>query len=490
MRVAKSAVVSPAMGWRGRASMVGAVVLAVVSCGAGSALAQPTLVSPANGASFPRDANITFTVDPPPGGDDATLALSTSPGTDASGALASPISTFLEFTFGSPGTDTWQPDQQAAGTYYWQASSFVCSSAPPYSCATEYSPVQSIVLMPLPPPNPVSPSNGATLKTGRAAKVIFAPHDQLDDSKMFVVFSRSSAVGPDGVLANPAVTTRDLTADEGLSNNISVSVPTAVNAPGALYWQPVRVNCNDNPFSPCNVAGAVSELKLRKPPPPPPPPPKPLRLRASGKTTFRLAHPRVSWTVSCSEACSGDIRVQAAVVHGTRLVAANALGFHTIRFSLRAGGSRTFTHGWSLTQSAQLKRVIEGGNSVRLELTVTAAATVGGSKAIVTHTAFIRPNPKPPAPAPPPGPDSALTFSGNGSQNLGPITVPVNSYLIWACSGCNGQFGVVSGVNSAINAISLNSSAGSGQDYVDAGTYPDVQVFTTGTWQISFIPAG
>jgi hypothetical protein len=475
------------MGWRGRTSCLGAMVLAIVSCGAGPAIAQPTLVTPANAASFPRDANITFTVDLPPGGVDATLALSASPATDASGALASPISSFFEITVGSPGTDTWQPDDQAAGTYYWQASTFVCSGSPSYTCGNELSPVQSIVLTPLPAPSQVSPSDGATLTTGKSAKVSFNPQDQPDDSKLFVAFSRSSTVGSDGVLANPTATTDDLTSDEGLSTNISINIPAAADTPGVLYWQPVRVNCNDNPTSPCDVAGSVSELKLQKPPPPPPPP---LKLRVTGTGTVHVGHPIVSWGVSCSEACSGTIRVRADAVHGTQFVAENALGFHEVRFSFRAKGSRVFSHSYSGASLAQLKRVLASGGSIRLQLTVAVAAKSGGAKATATHTTFIRPNPKPAAPSAPLGPDSSLTFSGNGSQNLGPIAVPVNSYLVWACDGCEGQFSVVSGVSSALNDISLQSSLGSGKDYVDAGTYPDVQIFTTGTWAISFAPAG
>jgi hypothetical protein len=49
----------------------------------GTASAQPTLVSPANGASFARNASITFTVNLPAGADDAEIYMGTSSATNA-----------------------------------------------------------------------------------------------------------------------------------------------------------------------------------------------------------------------------------------------------------------------------------------------------------------------------------------------------------------------------------------------------------------------
>jgi hypothetical protein len=91
----------------------------------------------------------------------------------------------------------------------------------------------------------------------------------------------------------------------------------------------------------------------------------------------------------------------------------------------------------------------------------------------------VRPNP------PPPGPDAGLSYSGSGSLNLGPIAVPVNSYLIWACSDCH-----VFDVESSSLGIFLSTDGqSSGQTYVDAGTYSNVEVFSDGSWDITFSPA-
>jgi hypothetical protein len=90
------------------------------------------------------------------------------------------------------------------------------------------------------------------------------------------------------------------------------------------------------------------------------------------------------------------------------------------------------------------------------------------------------------------GPDAGLTFSGSGTQNLGPITVPVNSALVWSCPSCaTGFFAVVSDINGSNHGIALDANGQpSGQTYVDAGTYENVQVETEGTWAFTFAPAG
>jgi hypothetical protein len=457
-------------------TLLTSAALLVLVVGVAPAVAQPVLVSPTNGQSFPRNASINFTVDLPVGGDIGSIALSTSAATNADGTLASPLSSFDGTTIGSPGTYTWLPTDQAVGTYYWQATSFVCEDAAPYTCGYQDSPVQSLVLTALPAPAPVSPASGATLIDKKSASVSFNPNQQDDDTKLFVIFSRSNAIGSDGVLSNPAKMTADLTDDEGVADtNVSTGIPAAIDTPGTLYWQPIRVNCNDNPTAPCNVAGAVSELKLKDPP---------LRVRITGPTTIHIGLPKVTFATSCNDACSGTIRVRAAVQHGNSFTTDAAFSPAPTKFTLRANRPQAWGYRYSGKMLAKLASAVKADGSVRL--TVTVSAKSDGGSATATHTLFVRPNPPPP---PPPGPDAGLSFSGNGEQNLGPITVPVNSYLVWSCSGCDGQFGLASGLDGALSNISVESSAGSGTDYVDAGTYPDVQVFTTGDWAISFVRA-
>jgi len=401
-----------------------AVVL-VAAFGAGSALAQPTLVSPATGAAFARNASsIVFTVTVPPGAVDTTVQLSSSAATNADGSLATPSALFFGIASGSPATYTWQPQALfAAATYYWQATSFVCDvTTPPFSCpGNEVSPVQSIVLTALPPPAPVSPANGVTQTASPSTKFVFTPNAQSEDTKLVIVFARSNAVGADGVLTQPSYTTADLTLDEGISTNSNVSVPitAALDVPGTIYWQPVRVNCSDNPTAPCNVAGPVSSLTLKKAPPPP------LHVQLGGATTFRIGTPNIAWTVWCSEACAGSESVRGSVQVGHKTVSDGQFDVGPTRFSINARHRQSFHFVYTGTVLAELKRAVSLHGAVGLEVIVTATAKVGGRTARATRSLTMHPNPAPPppraptpAPVPAPAPAKPSTlnvhdFSGN-----------------------------------------------------------------------------
>lgn len=390
------------------------LVAAIMALWTGSASAQPVLVNPANGASFARNAPIPFTVDLPSGANDAEIEVSTSSAVSADGALASPESGFYAITVGSPGTSTWMPSEQAVGTYYWQADSFVCDSV---TCGYEYSPVQSFVLTALPAPTAISPANGATAYAGAATKFVFTPNAQPEDRKLYVVFSPSNAVGADGVLSQPAVTTGDLTSEEGLTadTNISLPIPHSINVPGTIYWQAVRVNCDDNPTAPCNVAGAVRELILKKKPPPP------LHLQVTAGMTVRIGYPRIAWNVQCSEACSGNVTIKAIVHSGGKTVGDGLFDIGPRSFTIAGSQEETFRHTYSGTVLKELARAITAHGYVQLNATVTATATDGGGTATAERSFFVRPNPPPPPPpapktAPPPARSSTIDvhdFNGN-----------------------------------------------------------------------------
>jgi hypothetical protein len=443
------------------AALLGLVLL--VALDVGTALAQPILVSPANGASFARNASIAFTVEQAPGATDTEIYLGSSPAIDEDGNFAEPVSSFIGFVDGgSSGTATWSPSDQAAGTYYWDASSFVCNST---FCGYMVSAVQSIVLTPLPAPAPVSPANGATQGFSSSTRFVFIPNAQPDDTAMELVFSASNAVAPDGVLAQPSYTTADLTNDETSSTRqISVRIPPALDTPGTLYWQPVRANCDDNPTPPCDVPGPVSMVTLTNK----------LAITLEGNTTVRIGDPRISWTVSCNEACSGKAGVTATDSH---------FDVRPARFSLKKAGKLDFSHTYRGTTLAQLVSAVKVHGDVSLKVVASASSTSGGGKANASRKISVHPNP------PPPGPDAALSYSGDGSLNLGPVTVPVASYMFWSCAGCT-IFTVESDPDSSLDNIFVDTfEQSSGETYVDAGTYPNVQVFSDGSWAIDFAPA-
>lgn len=81
---------------------------------------------------------------------------------------------------------------------------------------------------------------------------------------------------------------------------------------------------------------------------------------------------------------------------------------------------------------------------------------------------------------------SGSGYHGNGIESLGTITVHAPSKLDWTCNGC-ATFTVTSGL-SGDNAIAISSTSASGSSSVDPGTYPDVQVISTGDWAFRIVP--
>jgi hypothetical protein len=72
------------------------------------------------------------------------------------------------------------------------------------------------------------------------------------------------------------------------------------------------------------------------------------------------------------------------------------------------------------------------------------------------------------------------TFSGNGDQNFGTITVPSDSTLFWQCN-CS-TINITSQTNGDGNNISVSSQDNSGQTSVSAGSYDNVQVSSDGSY--------
>lgn len=121
--------------------------------------------------------------------------------------------------------------------------------------------------------------------------------------------------------------------------------------------------------------------------------------------------------------------------------------------------------------------------------TVAQVRTVAGPTRTVTATVTRTVQTAAPVPsAQPSGPTggggNGNTFNGNGSQNLGTITVPSDSTLYWQCDSCS-SMDISSQTNSDGNSISVSSTATSGQGPVSAGTYDNVQVSADGAYTIA-----
>ena len=106
----------------------------------------------------------------------------------------------------------------------------------------------------------------------------------------------------------------------------------------------------------------------------------------------------------------------------------------------------------------------------------TTVAEVHTETETQTETATVRED------TPVPG-DSDQTFSGNGSESLGTLEVPVDSTLEWTNDGALFQ------IFDESFGIAVSSLAPNGSTTVAAGTYPNVLVNAVGSWTITISPA-
>jgi hypothetical protein len=156
-----------------------------------------------------------------------------------------------------------------------------------------------------------------------------------------------------------------------------------------------------------------------------------------------------------------------------------------------AGSSKTAPRAATVTLPAQtiVQKVPAGPTRavVHVRTVRGRTKTVAGPTTTVTQTA----SPSTPAPAAstPSSGSGAQNFSGNGSENLGTIKVPVNSTLTWSEPGGNQTgFAVSSDLTSNVNAINFDQHGISGKDAVSADTYTNVTVEADGTFTITITP--
>jgi hypothetical protein len=88
------------------------------------------------------------------------------------------------------------------------------------------------------------------------------------------------------------------------------------------------------------------------------------------------------------------------------------------------------------------------------------------------------PAPAPAAPSPGSGDSGGRSFSGNGTKNLGTITITEESVLKWTNDG------LVFIVSDDDFGLSVNSDAPSGDTVLQPGTYKNVEVMAEGNWSI------
>lgn len=134
------------------------------------------------------------------------------------------------------------------------------------------------------------------------------------------------------------------------------------------------------------------------------------------------------------------------------------------------GATRTLTDTATVTTTTTTTVVHQARAPRPPARTVTVTHTVTGSSSTAAATF-----------APLAGP-----YSGNGSENVGTITVNAGATLQWACHGCS-VFSIDSDLSGS-NVISVDSQASSGSTFVDAGTYTNVRVISDGNWAFRIVP--
>lgn len=106
---------------------------------------------------------------------------------------------------------------------------------------------------------------------------------------------------------------------------------------------------------------------------------------------------------------------------------------------------------------------------------IVRTVTVEHTRTIVKRA---RPQRKPQTAAP-------LSYSGDGTKNIGTVTVPVDSVLRWKASG--GLFAISNDVNDS-DQITVSSNGASGETIVVAGMYRKVDVLATDGWSFEIVP--
>jgi hypothetical protein len=169
-----------------------------------------------------------------------------------------------------PSVYTWQPEggvqyyQWKAGTYYWQASH--CFVYGPFGefTPTAYSPVWQFVVTPIPPPEAISPADGAMIPIGTTVEFVvhsvvsrLTPESGwLPDYETRIEISETSGRPLQYPSWNFA------SADGSLLYFDWHAGPPVIKYPGTINWTPFRVDCKAEPNNACSVPGTTHSLTI------------------------------------------------------------------------------------------------------------------------------------------------------------------------------------------------------------------------------------
>ena len=329
---------------------------------------------------------------PDPDAIGSQLELSTSPATSANGLFSADMCASLLLSCYLAGASGGADDSvsftpTALGTYYWSADGESCAGAPSYACGDIAAPTWNFTVTPAPPPALQSPSGGSRETTyGSPITFTFNLLPVSGDTTYSFVASPSSAVDPNGVLAQPNITA-ELPYDTG---DGSYTLPAASDVPGQVYWQVVRYDCIDS--SSCAVPSNVAALTLAAPV---------LRLSLTGPRSIHLGQDSAEIDAGCNQPCTGVATFVATVFKSGRWRGVHSLSQRYRPARIPFGKVQPYTplEGNSHGYSALLSRLVNRYGSVRMTVSFIAAGA-GVASSTATKTVVIERR-LPAAPPPP-----------------------------------------------------------------------------------------
>jgi hypothetical protein len=107
---------------------------------------------------------------------------------------------------------------------------------------------------------------------------------------------------------------------------------------------------------------------------------------------------------------------------------------------------------------------------------IVRTVTVEHTRTIVKRAHSPKPSPQPAAP---------LSYSGDGTKNVGTIEIPVDSVLHWKATG--GLFAISNDADDD-DQITVSSNGSSGETVVAAGTYRKVDIIASDSWNFEIVP--
>ena len=135
------------------------------------------------------------------------------------------------------------------------------------------------------------------------------------------------------------------------------------------------------------------------------------------------------------------------------------------------------------------KTVTAAGGITTVQAAQTPTHTVTVTHVVVhthTQTQAAAAAASPPASSSAGGEGGGHSYSGDGTKNLGTLTISQPSTLHWHAS--EGFFGITGATSQYEHSIAISSKASSGESAVEPGTYHEVNVLASGEWSITISP--